>query len=98
VFRISRADEAFRTIVTVDGQLLGDSVVVVEKCCDQALAAGRVVHLFLRDVSTVDRAGRALLGRLAGRGVRLLAEGVYNSYLVGALRQDVRGEVAEVKP
>jgi hypothetical protein len=71
--------------VTVDGQLLGDSVEVVETCCEQALAMGMPVHLFLRDVSTVDRAGGALLRRLEGRGIRLLAKGVYTSYLVGAL-------------
>jgi hypothetical protein len=85
MFRVSRAEEPSRTIVTIDGQLSGDYIAVVETCCDQAISAGKTVHLFLRDVSTVDQAGRALLGRLAARGVRLLGSGVYTSYLVGAL-------------
>jgi hypothetical protein len=34
------------------------------------------------DVSTVDRAGRALLSRLAAKGVRLLGSGVYTADLV----------------
>jgi ABC-type transporter Mla MlaB component len=72
-------------IVTIDGQLAGDSIAIVETCCDQAISTGKAVHLFLRDVSTVDQAGRALLCRLAARGVRLLGRGVYTSYLVGAL-------------
>jgi ABC-type transporter Mla MlaB component len=85
MFRVSKAEEPLRMIVTIDGQLSGDSIAVVETCCDQAISTGKPVHLFLRDVSTVDQAGRALLCRLAARGVRLLGSGVYTSYLVQAL-------------
>jgi hypothetical protein len=49
------------------------------------MSTGKPVHVFLRDVSVVDRAGRALLRRLADNGVRLLANGIYNSYLVRTL-------------
>jgi ABC-type transporter Mla MlaB component len=85
MFRASKVEEPSRTIVTIDGQLSCDTIAVVESCCDQAISAGKAVQLFLRDVSTVDQAGRALLGRLAARGVRLLASGVYTSCLVRAL-------------
>ena len=85
MFRASKIEEPSRTIITIDGQLSCDTIAVVESCCDQAISAGKAVHLFLRDVSTVDQAGRALLCRLAARGVRLLGRGVYTSYLVGAL-------------
>jgi hypothetical protein len=46
------------------------------------MLAGKEVRLCLRDVSSVDRAGRALLRRLVAKGVRLLANGVYTSYLI----------------
>jgi ABC-type transporter Mla MlaB component len=85
MLRVSKAEEPSSTVVTVDGQLSGDSIAVVETCCDQAISTGKAVHLFLRDVSTVDQAGRALLCRLAARGVRLLATGIYTSYLVRTL-------------
>jgi ABC-type transporter Mla MlaB component len=85
MFRVSKAEERSRTIVTIDGQLSGDYIAVVETCCNQALSTGKPVHLFLRDVSTIDQAGRALLCRLAAKGVRLLASGVYTSYLLQAL-------------
>jgi ABC-type transporter Mla MlaB component len=85
MFRVSKADERSRTIVTIDGQLSGDYIEVVETCCDQAISTGKPVQLFLRDVSTVDQAGHALLCRLAAKGVRLLARGVYTSYLVRML-------------
>lgn len=66
-------------------QLAGDSIEVVETCCDQAISTGKPVDLFLRDVSTIDQAGRALLRRLAASGVRLLASGVHTLYTVQAL-------------
>jgi hypothetical protein len=74
-------------IVTIDGQLSGDCIEVVETCCVQAMLMGKPVQLFLRDVSTVDQAGRALLRRLAEKGVQLLATGIYTAYLVRALSQ-----------
>jgi len=82
VFRVSKAEEQSRTTVTIEGELLGDSIEVVEICCEQAISVGKPVRLFLRDVSTVDRAGRALLSRLAAKGVRLLGSGVYTADLV----------------
>lgn len=86
MFLVSKAEEPSLTIITVDGQLSGDSIAVVETCCDLAISTGKAVQLFLRDVSTVDQAGRTLLCRLAAKGVHLLARGVYTSYLVRALK------------
>jgi ABC-type transporter Mla MlaB component len=85
MFRVSKTGGRSRTMVTIDGQLSGESIQAVETCCDQAMANGKPVHLFLRDVSTIDQAGRALLCRLAAKGVRLLARGVYTAHLVRAL-------------
>jgi hypothetical protein len=85
MFRVNKAEERSRTIITIDGQLSGDSIEVVETWCDQAISAGKPVQLFLRDIMTMDQAGRALLCRLAAKGVRLLASGVYTSYLVQKL-------------
>jgi ABC-type transporter Mla MlaB component len=83
MFRVSTTKEGPQTTVTLDGQLSSESIGAVEACCEQARAAGAQVRLFLRDVSAIDRAGRELLAKLAGRGVQLAADGVYNSYLVG---------------
>lgn len=73
-------------MINVDGQLLGDYVRLVEDCCSKALSSGRPVCVFLRDVSAIDDAGRSLLRRLAGLGVRLHASGVYMSHLVKTLQ------------
>ena len=85
MIHITKTAERSRTIVTVDGQLSGDSIDVVEACCNQAESDGKAVQLFLRDVTAVDQTGRLLLARLAARGIRLAATGVYTSYLVRAL-------------
>ena len=93
MFRISTAAGSSHTTVTIDGQLIGDCVEFVEKCCEQALSGGMPVRVFLRDVSMVDQAARAMLGRLCARGVRLLGGGVYTSYLARELDRK-RGERA----
>jgi len=85
MIRITNAEERSRTIITVDGQLTGDCTASVETSCNQAVAIGKPVVLFLRDIQAVDNAGRMLLSRLAARGIRLAGTGVYISYLVEAL-------------
>jgi len=74
-----------RTVITIDGHLSRESVTVVETCCGQAESNRKPVYLFLRDVTTVDQAGTTLLRRLAAKGIRLLASGIYTSYLVQTL-------------
>jgi hypothetical protein len=92
MFRISKAEERSRTIFSIDGNLSGDCIEVIETCCGQAMSTGKPVDLFLRDVSTIDQAGRALLRRLAASGVRLVASGVYTSYIVQVLTPTKNGD------
>ena len=86
MFRVNKVAEPSQTVVTIEGQLSGDYIEAVETFCDQAISEGKPVQLFLRDVSTIDQGGRALLCRLAAKGVHLLASGVYTSYLVRTLQ------------
>ena len=88
MIRITKTEEQSHTIVTIDGELSGDSIAVVEACCNQAKSNGKPIELFLRDITTVDQAGQMLLSRLAAKGVRLVARGVYTSYLVQSLTSD----------
>lgn len=82
MIRVTKAEKQGRTTVTIDGELSREAVEAVEICCDQALYAGKPVDVFLRDVSTVDQAGRALLRRFSAKGIKLRANGIYNSYLL----------------
>jgi hypothetical protein len=83
-----KTEEQSLTTVTIDGQLSGDSIPIVEACCNDANRNGDQVELFLRDITTVDQAGECLLSRLAAKGVRLVATGVYTSYLIESLTSD----------
>jgi ABC-type transporter Mla MlaB component len=84
VFRLEKKLSQEGTCLTLDGDISTECIDVIETSCDEAMADGKPVDLFLREVMTVDEAGRALLCRLAAKGVRLLANGVYASYLIEA--------------
>ncbi|MCL4852777.1 MAG: hypothetical protein KJZ78_15560 [Bryobacteraceae bacterium] len=85
MFHVGKTEEQSGTVITVDGQLSQSCIEFVEMYCDQEISTGKPVALFLRDLTVVDEAGRALLSRLAAKGVRLLASGVYTSYIVQGL-------------
>jgi ABC-type transporter Mla MlaB component len=87
VVRIMTAIEPKLITITVDGELSREYVDAVETCATQAIAQRRPTQLFLRDVSTIDESGRALLARLAAKGVRLRDAGVYCSYVVARISQ-----------
>jgi hypothetical protein len=82
MIRISTKKEPQRTTITIDGQLAGEDVDAVEKCCAEATEPGRRIRLFLREVSNIDTRGLALLSHLAAKGFELSASGVYSSYIV----------------
>jgi hypothetical protein len=96
MIRIMTADEPALTMITVEGQLAGDSIQLVETSCDRARSNGKPIWLFLRDVPVISDDGQALLRRLATKGVRLKASGIYTSYIVQSIQQDCRLEQTEV--
>ena len=85
MIHVTRTEERSATMITVDGELSGDSIDVLEMFCKQAGSAGKAVQVFLRNVSVVDQNGRMFLARLATKGVRLSASGVYVAHLVQEL-------------
>ena len=90
MIRILTATEPRGITITVDGRLDGEYIEAVDTCVKQAVGQGRPVHLFLRDVSSIDEGGRVLLGRLAAEGVQLSATGVYSSYIVSEISPSVK--------
>jgi hypothetical protein len=99
MFRISEAIEGAQTLVIIDGQLLGEYVLVADNYCTQALTSGKAISIVLRDVSVIDDRGRNMLRRLARRGVRLQGTGLYTSHIVKTL-QDAAGacDSARLRP
>lgn len=87
MIRITTSNSAAGVTITVDGDLSGEYADVVESFAKQASGRGSPVRLYLHDVTAVDKRGRALLERLAAKGVRLRAEGVYWSYIVAEINR-----------
>jgi len=88
MIRILTADAPEAITITLDGHLAGESVDAVEICTHQAIGQRRPVNLFLREVSAIDERGRALLCRLAEKGVDLSAAGIYCSYIIAGIRRE----------
>lgn len=65
---------------------------LLEKCCEQALRDGIPVALVLRDLTSVDSAGQALLRQLAERDLCLSANGVYVPYLLDNVHGNVSAD------
>lgn len=89
MFRLDKTLGRGRICLAIDGEISTECIKVIETCCNAAVADGKPVDLFLRDVINVDESGRTLLSRLAAKAVRPLASGVYASYLVETANRTV---------
>jgi hypothetical protein len=87
VFRLNKEFGEQRARFTIAGDISLECIELLETCCDEALKDGKAVELILRDARTIDETGLALLRRLALKGVRLFAKGVYHSYLVESISE-----------
>jgi len=94
VFRVDKELGEQRTRLTISGEISSACTELVETCCEQAIRDGKAVHLVL-DVTAIDESGRAFLRRLAARGVRMSAKGIYHSYLVDTIRRAVSRDFVE---
>ena len=86
MIRIITADGPESTKLTVEGTLSDESVDAVRACCIQALAKGKAVRLWLRDVSAIGEGARAILQHLAAAGVDLTGTGIYTSAIVDDIK------------
>jgi hypothetical protein len=89
MIRVFTANEPNVITLTIDGQLVGEYVEAVEMSTREAMEEKKPVRLILRDVSHIDERGRTLLALLAAKGVQMSASGVYSSYIVEEIRQDL---------
>jgi ABC-type transporter Mla MlaB component len=87
MFRISRTDQETAITLTIDGELAKEHVAIAARCCDEILKSGRVVEVVLRDVDAVDESGRNWLAELTCRGVRVVGQNLYLSYIVSELKR-----------
>lgn len=88
MIRIMTVDGPKCITITVDAKLVGGCMDPVETCCNHAIARGKPVQLFLREVLTIDGSGPGPLCRLATKGFDLSTADIYSSYVVQVSRLD----------
>ena len=91
MIRIQTANNPGGITIALDGQLAGEYVGEVEASIQKANEQRRNVHLFLRDISHIDKAGHSLLSRVAAQGVKLSAAGLYSSYVIEQIQRTLIG-------
>jgi hypothetical protein len=88
MFRITSHVRDGGIVLKVEGCLCGPCVGALEACWREAGGTdGRRVHVDLTDVCHVDRAGRELMARMYGSGVRYVTRGCVLPELVREIAQ-----------
>jgi hypothetical protein len=97
MIRVAKSQGGERTIITIDGQLSGDYIDIVETCCNQAFRKEGRSMFSLCDVLTIDKFGRALLMRLAAKDMRLLATGMNLKFRQSPMQKRPAGSCGVVR-
>src|SRR5512147_502116 len=87
LFRLEKSQDQGKTVITVEGELAGEYVPVVEGYMKNLLAGPAPLVVRLLDVNFIDQAGLNLLKCLVDHGVALQGSGVYTSFLLSRLKK-----------
>ena len=82
MFRLGRTDNQNSILITVEGELKGDSVSIAESACREALAGNARVTILIKNVTEIDADGHAFLRRMASTKAQLRANGIYSRYVI----------------
>jgi len=103
MLRITTDKRKSKTILSVEGRLVGQNVATLEQCWRELRNASpqEKFHVNLCGVSFIDGAGKVLLKTMYHEGGQLIAEGCLNQAIVkeivGQERNGLRGEGSEKK-
>ena len=82
MLRLRQADNPDKILITIEGELRGDSVGAAEAACLAALSKGVRVVILINDVTEIDEEGRAFLRRMVEAKAQLRAIGIYSRYVI----------------
>jgi hypothetical protein len=85
MLRITVHQHDTRCRLELEGRLAGPWVAETERVWRSALRLGTAIDVDLREVSSVDSAGRDLLSAMHQAGARLIAEGVAMKALIAEI-------------
>lgn len=87
IFRLEKHQDEGKTVITLEGELAGEYVPVVEGYMKNLLSGQAPLVVRLLDVSVIDQAGINLLKCFVDHGVALQGSGVYTSFLLSRLKK-----------
>ena len=87
LFRLEKCQDKGKTVITLEGELAGEYVPVVEGYMKNLLTGQAPLVVRLVDVNFIDQAGINLLKCFVDHGVVLQGSGVYTSFILSRLRK-----------
>jgi anti-anti-sigma factor len=87
LFRLEKCQDKGKTVITLEGELAGEHVPVVEGYMKNLLTGQAPLVVCLRDVNYIDQAGINLLKCFVDHGVALQGSGVYTSFILSRLKK-----------
>jgi hypothetical protein len=87
LFKLEKSQDKGKTVITVEGELAGEYVPVVEGYMKNLLAGPAPLVVRLLDINFIDQAGIDLLKCFVDRGVALQCSGVYTSFILSRLKK-----------
>ena len=92
MLKITTYDNGNRTVLELDGMLVGPWVNELERVWHQAKRAG-AVHVVLKEVGFIDENGKELLARISRSGAALVAVGsLTKAVLHDVLKKESAGQ------
>jgi hypothetical protein len=83
VFRLRQSENPNGTSITIEGELKGEGVGIVESICREALSKNANVTVLINNITEIDAEGRSFLKRMATTKAQMRAIGIYSRYIIG---------------
>ena len=87
LFRLEKGQDQGKTVITLEGELAGEYVPVVEGYMKNLLGGPAPLVVRLRNVNFIDPAGIHLLKGFVDHGVSLQGSGIYTSFILARLKK-----------
>lgn len=86
-FKLEQGRDRGKTVITLEGELAGEYVPVVEANMRNLLTGHAPLVFRLLNVSVIDQAGMNLLQFFVDHGVLLQGSGVYTSFILDRIKK-----------
>ncbi len=82
MFRLRHSDNPNSILITIEGELKGESVRIADSACQAALSRNVRVIILIKNVTEIDADGHAFLRHMAATKAQMRAIGIYSRYVI----------------